>query len=175
MQYEVREIPALSPDLTPRQKRILISGAGQALAREMLSAVIGKVPEELAIVRRRNGKPELTTGEMAFNISHSGNRVMCAIHPTPIGADIEQIGGYRDRVARRVCTPEEYAYIAGDATRFLEVWTRKEAYAKFTGRGLSLKLKSVVVADSNGLLPEINGARAITDKADGYVFSIVFT
>ena len=174
MQYEIRKIAGLSPDMTPQETRTIMSRAGINLAKEMLSAVTGKPENALSFIRDENGKPGLSTGEMAFNISHSGDRVLCAVHSTPIGVDIEQPGEYRDRVAKRICTPEEYAYIGKDATRFLEVWTRKEAYAKFIGRGLSITLKSVVVADSNRLLPEINGAKVITDTVDGYIFSIVF-
>ncbi len=175
MQYEIREVSGLSPDMTPRQKRTLMSAAGEQLAKEMLSSVTGVPPENLTIVRDRGGKPHLLGQDLHFNISHSGNRVLCAVHTSPIGVDIEQPGCYRDRVARRVCTPEEYAYINGDPVRFLEVWTRKEAYAKLTGRGLALKLKSVAVAGSDGLLPEIHGAYVFTAQQDGYVFSIVYT
>ena len=41
------------------------------------------------------------------------------------------------RVAERVFTEAENAYVAGDCAKFFEIWTKKEAYAKWKGEGLA--------------------------------------
>lgn len=175
MQYKIIVLADLPQRKDPRQRRATISEQGLAFAREMLSAISGRPPETLRLIRDAHGKPQLADGNLHFNISHSGDRVLCAVHTAPIGVDIEQPRPYNDRVARRICTPAEYAYIGGDAARFLAVWTRKEAYAKWDGRGLSLGLHHIQVADRAALLPEIRGVKVMTAQADGYVFSIVFS
>ena len=152
----------------------LANGSGEQLARRMLSAATGLPPDAVSILRDRNGKPYWQGGELYFNYSHSGDRLLCAVHTAPVGADIEKLGAYRERVARRVCTPAEYRYIAGDAVRFLEVWTRKEAYAKYTGRGLSIGLRNIAVATETALTPTVGNCAVLTAQQDGYVFSVVW-
>lgn len=149
-------------------------GTGEQLARRMLSAAVGQPPERFCIDRDSAGKPYWVGGNLFFNYSHSKDRLLCAVHTAPVGADIEKIGDYRDRVARRVCTPAEYRYIGKDPVRFSEVWTRKEAYAKYTGRGLSYGLQNIPVATEAALTPQILGCAVLTAQAEGYVFSIVW-
>lgn len=152
----------------------LKSGSGEQLARRMLSAATGLPPAAFSILRDCRGKPYWQGGNLCFNYSHAGEKLLCAVHTAPVGADIEKIGDYRERVARRVCTPAEYRYIGGDAVRFLEVWTRKEAYAKYTGRGLSVGLRNITVATETALTPTVGSCAVLTARQDGYVFSVVW-
>lgn len=147
-----------------------LSIMGHALAKEMLSQ---KAPSDITFQKTVRGKPYLADSEWQFNISHSGNKVLCGIHNGAVGVDIERPRPYNDRVAKRVCTPAEYAYIGGDAVRFLEVWTRKEAYAKLIGKGLSASLKTIEVASDTALHKEIYGCDVITKVQDGYIYSII--
>lgn len=159
MQYEIQ----------PRE-----SVSGEQLARRMLSAATDLPPSAFTILRDDRGKPYWQGGNLHFNYSHAGEKLLCAVHTAPVGADIEKIGAYRDRVARRVCTPAEYRYIGGDAVRFLEVWTRKEAYAKYNGRGLGIGLQTILVATETALTPRIENCAVLTAQQDGYVFSVVW-
>ena len=148
--------------------------AGEALAKEMLSTVCGIPAETICFLRTEHGKPYIDIPNVHFSISHSDDRVMCAIHTSPVGADIQRIAPVRENVLQRVCTPAERAFIGADARRFAEVWTRKEAYAKLVGTGLSYGLQNIVVADENGLTRTVCDCHVITKENDGYMYSIVW-
>ncbi|WP_295056449.1 4'-phosphopantetheinyl transferase superfamily protein [uncultured Fibrobacter sp.] len=92
-----------------------------------------------------NGKPYLVDfPEVHFNLSHSGERVMCVISPFEVGCDVEVIKGDRGKLAERFFKPEESAWIKhfetleAQSEAFYRLWTLKECYMKVTGRGLSL-------------------------------------
>lgn len=92
-----------------------------------------------------NGKPYLVDfPEVHFNLSHSGERVMCVISPFEVGCDVEIIKGDRGKLAERFFKPEESAWIKhfetleAQSEAFYRLWTLKECYMKVTGRGLSL-------------------------------------
>lgn len=92
-----------------------------------------------------NEKPYLVDfPDVQFNLSHSGERVMCVISPFEVGCDVEIIKGDRGRLAGRFFKPEESAWIKHFETlelqseAFYRLWTLKECYMKVTGRGMSL-------------------------------------
>ena len=92
-----------------------------------------------------NGKPYLVDfPEVHFNLSHSGERVMCVISPFEVGCDVEIIKGDRGKLAERFFKSEESAWIKhfetleAQSEAFYRLWTLKECYMKVTGRGLSL-------------------------------------
>ena len=92
-----------------------------------------------------NGKPYLVgCPDVQFNLSHSGERVMCVISPFEVGCDVEIIKGDRGRLAERFFKPEESAWIKhfdsleAQSEAFYRLWTLKECYMKVTGRGMSL-------------------------------------
>lgn len=147
--------------------------AGEALARDMLAAACDVSSESILFRRAETGKP-YTTLPMQLSISHSDDRILCAIHPSPVGADIQKLVPLPLKVLQRICTPKEQTYIGKDPIRFTEVWTRKEAYAKLIGKGLSLGLKNVIVADENGLLQDVNGYHVLTAAKEDFVFSVVW-
>lgn len=152
-----------------------VSTAGHILAKAMLAEKLNVPAETLCFLKTAKGKPYIPDCDLQFSISHSGDTVLCGIHDKAIGADIEKTRPYNDRVAKRICSPAEYAYINGDSTRFLEVWTRKEAYAKLTGKGLSASLRTIDVASATALHNTICGCCVQTTSENGYVYSIVFT
>ncbi|MDN5213749.1 4'-phosphopantetheinyl transferase superfamily protein [Fulvivirgaceae bacterium BMA12] len=87
------------------------------------------------------------TGEIDFNISHSGKAVVCVITQNgDIGVDIEEINPIKLEYFTRQFTERELAIIrnAKDNDReFYRWWTRKEAIIKADGMGLSLPLKKI--------------------------------
>ncbi len=154
--------------------RKTLSAAGHDLAKEMLSEKSGVKTDTLRFYKTAKGKPYLPESEWQFNISHSGNTVLCGVHSGDIGVDIEKTRSYNDRVAKRICSPAEYAYINGDSIRFLQVWTRKEAYAKLTGKGLSVSLRTIEVASDTALHHAVCGYNVLTAAENGYVYSIIW-
>lgn len=151
-----------------------ISAAGHALAKEMLSEKLAVLADTLCFLKTAKGKPYLPDCDWQFSISHSGDLSLCGIHNDAIGVDIEKTRPYNDRVAKRICSPAEYAYIGKDSTRFLEVWTRKEAYAKLTGKGLSVSLRAIDVASDIALHNTVCGCQVKTVAENGYVYSIIW-
>ena len=97
--------------------------------------------EEPAIRTGTNGKPYVPGGP-SFNCSHSGSFVCCAVHKSTVGVDLEARRPVRAALAARICTPEELVFTAPggvfDPLRFLQLWTAKEAWVKYTGEGLGV-------------------------------------
>lgn len=91
------------------------------------------------------GKPALPEGEKRFSLAHAGDCVVILIADEEVGVDIEPL--YRKvsfSVTRRFHENEQrYIESAADKKRaFLDIWTRKEAYTKRTGTGISVELSS---------------------------------
>lgn len=116
-------------------------GAGLLLRHAL--ALLGADAAE--IVTDPQGKP-LLPGGPAFSLSHSGDYVLCAVADRPVGCDVQRIGGFDLRVARRCLTPAEYADVLAQsdpAARFYRYWTLKESFVKAVGLGLRLPLRSL--------------------------------
>lgn len=87
----------------------------------------------LDIKTEKNGKPYAEN--INFSISHSGNRVLVAIAPCRIGADIQRINEEQNlSVATKILTSSELLGI--DTHDFFRLFTMKESYFKMTGEGL---------------------------------------
>lgn len=98
------------------------------------------------ICRTEKGKPYVNE-DIFFSVSHSGGYFVCLVSDRPVGVDIQK-ERYADmkKISRRYFTHEECTY-ADEAGRdgFFLLWTRKEAYCKYTGRGLEEILKGTPV------------------------------
>ena len=176
-----------------RAARLLRPGAGERFLqarfalRSLLGRYLDRVPQSLEFALNQFGKPALPGSQLGFNLSHSGNRAVLAIsRQQAIGVDIEQLTAHRDvhGLARQVCTPSESADLAALpdqalALAFSICWTRKEAYLKALGVGLSVDPRVVAV----GLLPiplhvsEVfsgSGSVAVQtiDISDGFAISV---
>jgi 4'-phosphopantetheinyl transferase len=110
-----------------------------------------------------HGKPYLkSAGNIHFNISHSGTMVMCALHDSPVGADIERIKPYTGAVARRIMSDEEWEYYLSSKDKgavFFKIWTIKEAYLKYSGSGLSALDRITVLPLHDGIKSNIEICR----------------
>lgn len=89
-----------------------------------------------------NGKPSLV-GNLHFNISHSGSKVVCSFSEQEVGVDIELIQPVESALIEHVCVASEQTYLFGlepNAQRqaFFTLWTAKESYMKWRGTGLAL-------------------------------------
>jgi 4'-phosphopantetheinyl transferase len=128
---------------------------GRSVLRTMLGRRLDRAPGALAFDFSPHGKPTLAdAGEIAFNVSHSGDYVVVAVgRAAAVGVDVEQVRPGLDLmgVGARVFTPAELASIADTpeaqkALRFFRQWTFKEAVVKAVGLGLSLDLKRFEIA-----------------------------
>lgn len=127
----------------------------EVLSRTMLSQMLGNNPGEQEICIDDMGKPYVGNAKDAyFNVSHSGEYVACIISDKPCGIDIEMMEKDNLDIAERFFAKNEYEYIAGGPkeqieSRFYEIWTAKEAYSKYEGKGLGIDFKSFEVAKRN--------------------------
>ena len=91
----------------------------------------GVVNFEFAI--NGNGKPYLKgQKDVFFNISHSADRVMCAVSDGEVGCDVQEISHVREGFAERFFAPEEAISVKSDED-FYRFWTLKESVAKAKG------------------------------------------
>ena len=120
--------------------------------RVILGRYLGLDPRHLAFSYSAYGKPALATAPagdwLRFNISHSHELALCAMtRGREVGIDIEHIRANvsSEAIAERYFSPREVAALRAlpaDLRRaaFFTCWTRKEAYIKARGEGLSFPL-----------------------------------
>lgn len=108
-------------------------------------------------IRARYSLPESS----AFNLSHSGDYVMCAAQTgeeegrCKVGCDLEKIAKPRIALAKHFFCPEEYEDILHRETeeeqteRFYRYWVLKESFMKATRKGMALPLDSFCIRLGN--------------------------
>ena len=129
------------------------------------------------ILRAEKGKPYFKELPLQFSVSHTEDLWVCLISDgkDPVGVDIQQIKETRrERVAERYFTDEEKEYLnENDEDVFFELWTRKEAYAKYTGRGLTKELAEISTLDNDevkfidfDIRAGVKGSCCVKEKGD---------
>jgi 4'-phosphopantetheinyl transferase len=119
-------------------KLLLMNGLSRAGAENCL--------EDLSYTL--HGKPRLSQCRFTFNISHSGDLVICAISDDvkEIGIDAELVRIMNFSDFRDAFSIDEWTGIMmGGTTKFFDYWTRKEAILKLTGYGIGVCLDTVEV------------------------------
>jgi 4'-phosphopantetheinyl transferase len=123
---------------------------GRGLLREALAGHLRVAPRDLSFSYNRWGKPGLDGfARLEFNVSHAHDLVALAFTlGRKVGIDLERVDRAVDalKLAERFFTAEEAAALrALDGPRrsaeFFRCWTRKEAFVKAHGRGLSRPLE----------------------------------
>lgn len=146
----------LSPEEQARAKRFLVEPPRRAfiLTRGTLRLLLGKyldrAPGDLSFRYTEFGKPLLNeSNELRFNVSHTDGVALLAFVMGPeLGVDVEKIRPVRDLkdLANRFFSVSERQKLneleSEDElhTAFFRCWTRKEAYIKGKGEGLSIPL-----------------------------------
>ncbi|MDO4869382.1 MAG: 4'-phosphopantetheinyl transferase superfamily protein [Bacillota bacterium] len=92
-------------------------------------------PDSIRVVREPSGRPyidwDIDKIPPYISVSHCGDVFACAVYDARVGLDIQnQRNIDTDRLARRYFSADEMNL------DFYTVWTRKEALAKYTGRGI---------------------------------------
>lgn len=122
-----------------------------SLLQEALSAYAQEcrlsLPGMPILARTEKGKPYFPDyPAVHFNLSHCCGMAACLLSPYECGVDVEQCRPLREKVIRRVFSPEEQlALQAADNPDFLftRLWTLKEAYVKAIGIGVSYPMREV--------------------------------
>lgn len=124
---------------------------GEALVRFALKRYWNLPSGDYRIARGEKGKPFVVgVKNVFFNISHSGDYVVCAVSDRDIGVDIEKRAKARMEVAGRFFHGEEVArlkMLEGDKQNqlFFDYWSVKESFLKYIGTGLTRSLNSFIV------------------------------
>ncbi|MEI6268804.1 MAG: 4'-phosphopantetheinyl transferase superfamily protein [Methylococcaceae bacterium] len=126
--------------------------------RNRLAHQLNDSPEKISIKKAEQGKPYLADyPELAFNLSHSADRVLIAMSwNCQLGVDIElckpriNVSG----LVNKCFAEEEIGYWnklpeTQKNQEFYRLWTRKEAFVKATGHGITLGLNQCVVYPEN--------------------------
>lgn len=158
----------LSSDETARANRFVYAKdrnhfvAARGILRQLLGAYLLLPPAELRFRYGNLGKPALdaiaSDSDLQFNLSHSGGLAIYGFSlGRRIGVDVEQIRPQLagEDIAGRYFAAREVAELQALPTHlraegFFLCWTRKEAYIKAHGAGLSLPLDSFTVSLTPG-------------------------
>jgi 4'-phosphopantetheinyl transferase len=144
----------------PRDRRRFIVARG--VLRDILSRLLGVQPAALGFRYSAYGKPALADDVdeegLRFNVSHSHEMALFAVtRGREVGVDIEYLGRETacEEIAERFFSARERASLrrlpaAMKHQAFFNCWTRKEAYIKAHGEGLSLPLDQFDVSLAPG-------------------------
>lgn len=123
----------------------------RAWLRKLLAAYLGVGPRELRFSYAEKGKPaqeESQRSSLSFNLAHSGGMAIYAFsHHREIGVDLEFMREdlADEKIAERFFSAREIEDLRSLPAElrkraFFDCWTRKEAYIKARGDGLSMSL-----------------------------------
>ena len=145
--------------------------AARGILRTLLGRYLALEPAEIRLSYNAHGKPELTSAlkdsDFRFNVTHSHGLALFGFNlGRDIGIDLEFIRPdfATDEIAARFFAPAEVAVLSSLAKQdraraFFNCWTRKEAFVKARGIGLSLGLDQFVVSLAPGEPPALLHAK----------------
>ncbi len=134
----------------------LLSMGGELLARAIIRENLGLENKNINFGKTFYGKPFLiNSADFYFNVSHSGEFVICVFADTETGCDCELIdpaAGLEN--IKIVYTNREYELIhsLNDSDKIklsYNIWTLKESYLKCAGIGLNEEPASVEISFNN--------------------------
>jgi len=153
--------PVLSDEEHERASRFQVQNARDAFVltrsalRVLLGAYLGQSPQSVQFQVTKYGKPFLDPAHaLHFNVSHTDGLALLAFaQKRRVGIDVEKIRPQPDalKLAHRFFSAKEWKQLenlrAEELTAgFFRCWSRKEAYIKARGEGLSLPLSQFDVA-----------------------------
>lgn len=124
---------------------------GDILIRYLLCRKLKIKNKKLIFNTNEFGKPFLSShNDIHFNVSHSGEWVVCCIDNLPVGIDIEQIKPIDMSIAEKFFSKQEFTELMCKESikresYFYDLWTLKESYIKAVGKGLSIQLDSFTI------------------------------
>lgn len=175
--------PLLSPDELERARRFRFAEhrrrfiIARGCLRQLLGAYLQSDAHELVFSYSAEGKPSLDVRhrtDLHFNVSHSGEIAAYGFtFGRNIGIDVELIR-YDvdvDEIPKRFFSCAEQKWMSslqGEAKYrgFFHCWTRKEAYVKAVGTGLSLPLRDFDVSLMPGQPAKLLATRPDASVAD---------
>ena len=141
-----------------------------ATLRAVLGRQLCRDPKEIDFTYGAAGKPELidlVSHGLHFNLTHSHGVAIIAVCPgRPVGVDVERIRPEfaGEEIAARFFSPREQTMLRDlpadqRVEAFFRCWTRKEAFIKLLGAGLSFPLDEFDVSLAPGAPAELLALR----------------
>ena len=138
-----------------QKDRMLSLGAGILLNKALDSCGLSG---KYTIAYGKYGKPYFPQikDQFRFSLSHSGEYAVCVMAPCETGCDIETVKPFREAVAKRVFTGEEYLWLSAEKNAgrgdeaFCRLWTLKESFLKVTGKGFSFPVQEAGFSFAEG-------------------------
>lgn len=107
----------------------------------------------------KEGKPQIDGVYISF--SHKGDMCAAVLSDTPVGIDIEHLCKKTYKAAEKF-TAAEREYVKKNPYNFFEVWTKKEAASKITGKGIRDIFKIDTISENYNFF---------TEKSNGYIIT----
>jgi 4'-phosphopantetheinyl transferase len=151
----------------PFRERFIVA---RSVLRRVLSGYLNCASADLQFSYGARGKPGLVNADLHFNLAHSHELALIAVtRVAAVGVDVEKLRPVRDaaRIAERYFTANEAAAFRNvspdqQAVVFFNLWTRKEAWLKATGEGITEALSKFEVTFLPG---EPAAVRSVMDAA----------
>ncbi|PEK93835.1 4'-phosphopantetheinyl transferase family protein [Bacillus mycoides] len=125
---------------------------GDLLIRSLVCQKYKMNNEEIKFIYNEYGKPFVQNfSDFHFNISHSGEWVVCATANSNVGIDIERVSDIEAlKLANDFFSEEEFYDLSNmnsdeQINYFFDLWTLKESHIKMIGKGLYIPLNSFSV------------------------------
>lgn len=150
-----------------RVPRKVCTDAARQLLKEAVQKEYSLDIADYAQKKSENGKPYFEGAPFCFNLSHSGEYIVCALSDAGVGVDIEEIKPISEGVMRRFVGCFENS--DAENTR---LWTRYEALGKFLGTGIPYKTPTCAYVMKEYL--DLDGyALTVCAEKDGFAESVV--
>ena len=128
--------------------------ARRGILRELIGSYLDCDPASVAFVHNAYGKPAIAQSDLRFNLSHSHGMALYAFcRHADVGCDIERRDPKfaAEQIPERFFSHDEVRALRSlplneQTEAFFNCWTRKEAYIKAVGHGLSIALDSFDVS-----------------------------
>lgn len=117
---------------------------------------------KIEVYKDENGRPLTNREDLWVSASHTGEWVFCAFSEEPVGIDAQIVTKVRnrERLVERFFTEEEAAWLSDrEEEAFFDLWSRKEAFAKYTGRGIAYGLHRIQTVEGGAPAEKIGGVR----------------
>ena len=187
-----RLLKTLAPDERERAGRFYFQVdrdhfiVARGTLRAILSRYLETGPDQVRFYYASHGKPglakELDRHGLRFNVSHSQGLALFAVTLNrEVGVDIEAIrpGIAGEKIAERFFSPHEVCVLRAlpkdlQDEAFFNCWTRKEAYIKAKGEGLSMPLDCFDVSLVPGEPAALLSTRADPEEASRWSLRELF-
>lgn len=143
-----------APPENQRHSRVLL----QQVVRRFLK----NAAADYTLAETAQGKPYFPAlPHVQTSVTHSGDYWLCAVGRHSVGLDLQAHQKVRAQVlSSRFFHPREDRFLRQENyCRFFDLWTAKESFVKYTGRGIADGLDTFSVVGEDGTFPACEGAQ----------------